>query len=98
MDAGRCGFTRPRDTSYTFTDHRKCGRTTNGSTGVAVFLSAVITSVRASVQTGEARPNHGLTTVVTGHGLRYAVEISENSRNLAHVYPHVFEHGGYRLV
>src|SRR5271165_602761 len=27
MDAGRCGFTQPRDTSYTFTDHRKCGRT-----------------------------------------------------------------------
>ena len=29
---------------------------------------------------GFARPNHGLTTVVTGHGLRYPVEISENSR------------------
>ncbi|MGA7502093.1 MAG: hypothetical protein WBX00_35825 [Isosphaeraceae bacterium] len=29
---------------------------------------------------GSARPNHGLTTVVTGHGLRYPVEISENSR------------------
>ena len=28
---------------------------------------------------GFARPNHGLTTVVTGHGLRYPVEISENS-------------------
>ena len=27
-----------------------------------------------------ARPNHGLTTEVTGHGLRYPVEISENSR------------------
>ena len=64
------------------------------STGVAVLLSAVITPVRASVQTGEARPNHGLTTVVTGHGLRYAVEISEHSRNSAHIYPHVSEHGG----
>ncbi len=75
------------------------------STGVAVLLSAVTTSVRASVQTGDdprgvtpanlaregdpigltaavggfARPNHGLTTVVTGQGLRYLVEISENS-------------------
>ena len=29
---------------------------------------------------GFARPNHGLTTVVTSHGLRYPVEISENSR------------------
>ena len=29
---------------------------------------------------GSARPNHGLATVVTGHGLRYPVEISENSR------------------
>ena len=29
---------------------------------------------------GSARPNHGLTTVVTGLGLRYPVEISENSR------------------
>jgi hypothetical protein len=29
---------------------------------------------------GFARPNHGLTTVVTGHGLRYPLEISENSR------------------
>ena len=29
---------------------------------------------------GFARPNHGLTTVVTDHGLRYPVEISENSR------------------
>ncbi len=29
---------------------------------------------------GFARPNHGLTTVVTVHGLRYPVEISENSR------------------
>ncbi len=29
---------------------------------------------------GFACPNHGLTTVVTGHGLRYPVEISENSR------------------
>jgi hypothetical protein len=28
---------------------------------------------------GSARPNHGLTTVATGHGLRYPVEISENS-------------------
>src|SRR5271157_6484412 len=28
---------------------------------------------------GFARPNHGLTTVVTGHGLRYPEEISENS-------------------
>ena len=28
---------------------------------------------------GFARPNHGPTTVVTGHGLRYPVEISENS-------------------
>ena len=27
---------------------------------------------------GFARPNHGLTTVVTGHGLRYPVEIPEN--------------------
>ena len=32
---------------------------------------------------GFARPNHGLTTVVTGHGLRYPVEISENSQNLS---------------
>ncbi len=32
---------------------------------------------------GFARPNHGLTTVVTGHGLRYPVEISENSRFLS---------------
>ncbi len=30
---------------------------------------------------GFARPNHGLTTVVTVHGLRYPVEISENSRS-----------------
>ena len=29
---------------------------------------------------GFARANHGLTTVVTGHGLRDPVEISENSR------------------
>ena len=29
---------------------------------------------------GSARPNYGLTTVVTGHGLRYPVEISENSQ------------------
>ncbi len=28
---------------------------------------------------GFAGPNHGLTTVVTGHGLRYPVEISESS-------------------
>ena len=28
---------------------------------------------------GFAHPNHGLTTVVTGHGLRYPVQISENS-------------------
>ena len=30
---------------------------------------------------GFARPNHGLTTVVTGHGLRYPVEIRENSQS-----------------
>ncbi len=29
---------------------------------------------------GFARPNHGLTTVVRGHGVRYPVEISENSQ------------------
>ena len=29
---------------------------------------------------GSARPNHGLTTVVTGHGLRYPVEISDHAR------------------
>ncbi len=33
---------------------------------------------------GSARPNHGLTTVVTGHGLRYPVEISENSPFFPH--------------
>ncbi len=32
---------------------------------------------------GFAGPNHGLTTVVTVHGLRYPVEISENSQNLS---------------
>src|SRR5208282_1843376 len=32
---------------------------------------------------GSARPNHGLTAVVTGHGLRYPVEISENSQKTA---------------
>ncbi len=31
---------------------------------------------------GFARPNHGLTTVVTGYDLRYPVEISENSRSM----------------
>ena len=30
VKAGRGGFTRPRDTYYTFTDHRKCGRTQKG--------------------------------------------------------------------
>ncbi len=38
---------------------------------------------------GFARPNHGLTTVVTVHCLRYPVEISENS--LSFVY-----FGGFR--
>jgi hypothetical protein len=37
---------------------------------------------------GSARPNHGLTTVVTGHGLRYPVEISENSPEIP-----AFRHG-----
>ena len=36
---------------------------------------------------GFARPNHGLTTVVTGHGLRYPVEISENSRYSPMIVP-----------
>ncbi|MGO9812490.1 MAG: hypothetical protein ACLP53_17175 [Isosphaeraceae bacterium] len=34
---------------------------------------------------GSARPNQGLTTVVTGHGLRYPVEISEESRMLPYI-------------
>ena len=40
---------------------------------------------------GFARPNHGLTTVVTGHGLRYPVEISENSLKLV-----IFHHSPTR--
>ncbi len=35
---------------------------------------------------GFARPNHGLTTVVTGRGLRHPVEISENSLKTAAVF------------
>src|SRR5271157_653653 len=42
---------------------------------------------------GFARPNHGLTTVVTGHGLRYPVEISENSRKLALFFRLASAHG-----
>jgi hypothetical protein len=39
---------------------------------------------------GFARPNYGLAPVVTGHGVRYPVEISENSQQFSN---HVDFHG-----
>ena len=45
---------------------------------------------------GFAHPNHGLTTVVTGHGLRYPVEIRENSRKTLFLIMSIIKNQGKR--
>ncbi|MGA7497574.1 MAG: hypothetical protein WBX00_12680, partial [Isosphaeraceae bacterium] len=63
---------------------RRVGRWSARAGGLPTLRADPTRGVPPARLAGSARLNHGLTTVVTGHGLRYPVEISENSPFFPH--------------